>query len=174
MLDSTVHFLVGAGWVQGRHIDTTPFVVALTQSGYEMFPKQIEFLSEFGGLVIVGAKQVIVRFDVLELLVSSVGSYEDEGLDNYASHLGVRWSIIGQLSLREPKLNMEDWSLILMMTDDGVIYGVGDGYERIAGCVDNGAAIDNLCRGMWDDRNGWVYQPSPGYPRNTGNDEARR
>jgi len=165
MLESTVRALTSAGWAPGRRADTAPFTKALLDAGYEVFPKLVEFLAEFGGLSISGSGSVTVRFDVPQILASLRQTYDDEGLDEYASRVGMRWSLIGIVSMREPTPNAQDWDLTLMITDKGIVHGVGDGYEQVAGSVDDETLMDNLCRGLWAERIDWRFEPAPGYPR---------
>jgi hypothetical protein len=176
MLNSTVRYLTGAGWAPGRRIDTAPYVAALAAAGYPTFPVQVEFIAEFGGIVITRPKPLVVRFDILELLGTVVWPYEDEGLDNYAEYLGVRWSLVGLVRLRESKPHMQDWDFTLMITDAGVIHGVGDGFDMVAGRVGDDTLMDNLCDGIWEAppsaEQNWLFEPAPGYPRNAGKDEA--
>jgi hypothetical protein len=171
MLNSTVRYLTDAGWAPGRRIDTAPYVNGLASAGYPTFPAQVEFIAEFGGLIITCQKPFVVRFDILEMLGTLVWPYEDEGLDNYAEYLGVRWSLVGLVRRREPKPHMQAWDLTLMVTDTGVVYGVGDGYHLIAGRIGDVTLADNLCHDEWELRGQWIYQPAPGYPRRRGDDE---
>jgi hypothetical protein len=144
---------------------------ALTGAGYEVFPVQLDFLAEFGGLRIVISETTVIRFDVTDLIGPFVGRCQDEGLDSEnMERLGIHWSFVGLIRSNDLKPRMAEGDMILMITGSGLLYCVGEGFESVIGQAGEDA-LDNLCKGLWNSRvqrQDWIFQPAPGYPRKHG------
>jgi hypothetical protein len=109
----TRQFLGGAGWKDGRVIETQKYETTLLRLGFRLFPTVITFYSSFGELIIGTAHfgQITINSDCCEYI-------DPETIkDQYARRAGELLAPFGE------------WGdYILCMTPEGKVYGGIDHY----------------------------------------------
>ena len=118
--------LVNAGWVSCRKLDIRNFEQALLEDAYEVWPLLKDFLSEFGGLVLVQPSLVEPTVEEQkkypklsrEMKLHFVPADADSVKDSYEARAGERLTPFGAAY---------NDHLTLMMTPTGKIYG---GYDN--------------------------------------------
>lgn len=136
--EKTLAVLRAAYWSPGRKVDLEPFAKAYAAAGYAPPPKALEFLQEFGGLVLYyphhrnPSSEDRCNF-CADLACEWVRSWMHE----YEAHVGDMLVPIGQAF---------SMHMVLVMATDGAVYAFyGDLFCKIGSSgVD---AIESLCTG---------------------------
>lgn len=141
--EAVLHVLQTAGWSPQRHVDISKYIVALEAEGFTVFPVVRDFLSAFGGLLIVHTweEEIETRSgptrhtfrDIIELdAVDFADNVHPDNIDRY------------QTCIRQPLCVLGVWEgRTLLMDPLGKVYG-GFGPE-LWYCGDSGAqAIETL------------------------------
>ena len=135
----TVEYLHRSGWPPDSVIDTTPFKESLSTAGFFVHDAALNFLREFGGLRIqyphakVADMEDEMHFDPSIVIRHAVPS----DVEAYGRVIGRKLCPIGEACRAY---------MILMMTEEGEVYG---GYDDFFVKVGNSGseAIEALCSG---------------------------
>jgi hypothetical protein len=135
----TRSLLEAAGWSDSREIDTTGYEKTLRERSYPVHPSVLEFLSRFGGLIVihpharVPGMQDRFHFDASRAAESVFPAWVKE----YSARLNAPLCVVGQ-AYRE--------YMVVMMDPQGRMFA---GYDHIL--VELGTsfveAIENICAG---------------------------
>lgn len=114
--------LIKSGWYENRRIDTSNLLEKVSENGYEILPKVIEFLKEFDGLIIrfYNLKNSLADDDVtIDFNKASELECIERIREDYQHRIGKRLCVIGT-AYRE--------YFVLIMDEEGRVYGGYDDY----------------------------------------------
>jgi hypothetical protein len=126
--EKTLVALKGAGWVEGREIETRRIEQLLKEEGYTVFPSVVTFLSEFGNLLIEFQdvnnmlENERFHFNVDKACESVFSSWI---LEVYAGRVNSQLCIIGQAAREHLVLTMDVSGRVFGGFDD-LLYFLGD------------------------------------------------
>jgi len=147
--ERTIGFLKTAGWVSGRHIDTSAIENELREQGYQLFPAISRFLQEFGNLRVIFPRQrrVVLPKKVVDHtsryylaieplnIAKHYDGHDSQMLQAYERAVDTTLCVIGWYGT--------DMYFTLMMDPLGKVYGGWDDWLLLAGETGE-IAIENL------------------------------
>jgi hypothetical protein len=135
---STIEYLTEAGWYAGRKVSLIKHRAYLEGEGYSWFPKVVNFLEEFGDLLIQFKRESgeidTLNFDACEASANFDSYWVNK---NYAKRIEQhsQFCVIGQA---------HGSHLLLFMNDEGKVYG---GFDEFLCLIDISGeeAIEIIC-----------------------------